>query len=59
VGRPWLRLPEPQRDVIIYHHLHAMPVADIAERMGKTDKAVAMLLYRGKRGLHELLVGDV
>jgi RNA polymerase sigma-70 factor, ECF subfamily len=49
-------LPEEQRDVIIHHHLHAAPVAEIAGRMGKTEKAVAMLLYRGKRRLHELLV---
>ncbi len=49
------QLPEDQRDVIIHHHLHATPVAEIAERMGKTPKAVAMLLYRGKRRLHELL----
>jgi RNA polymerase sigma-70 factor, ECF subfamily len=49
------QLPEDQRDVIIHHHLHATPVAEIAERMEKTPKAVAMLLYRGKRRLHELL----
>jgi RNA polymerase sigma-70 factor (ECF subfamily) len=49
------KLSEDQRDVIIHHHLHATPVAEIAERMSKTQKAVAMLLYRGKRRLHELL----
>jgi RNA polymerase sigma-70 factor, ECF subfamily len=49
------QLPEDQRDVIIHHHLHGAPVAEIAKRMGKTKKAVAMLLYRGKRRLHELL----
>jgi RNA polymerase sigma-70 factor, ECF subfamily len=52
------KLPEEQRDVIIHHHLHATPVAEVAERMGKTPKAVAMLLYRGKRRLHELLATE-
>jgi RNA polymerase sigma-70 factor (subfamily 1) len=41
------QLPEPQRDVIIHHHLHGAPVAEIALRVGKADEAVAMLLYRG------------
>jgi RNA polymerase sigma-70 factor (ECF subfamily) len=53
------QLSEDKRDVIIHHHLHATPVAEIAERMGKTQKAVAMLLYRGKRRLHELLAERV
>ena len=51
------QLPAVQRDVIIYHHLHGTPVAEIAGRMGKTEKAVAMLLYRGKCRLRELLAG--
>jgi RNA polymerase sigma-70 factor (ECF subfamily) len=49
------QLPPDQRDVIIYHHLHGAPVAEIAEQMGKTERAVAMLLYRGKCRLRELL----
>jgi RNA polymerase sigma-70 factor (ECF subfamily) len=49
-------LSEEQRDVIIYHHLHETPVAQIAEHMGKTEKAVAMLLYRGMARLRKLLV---
>ena len=51
------QLPAVQRDVIIYHHLHGTPVAEIAGRMGKTEKAVAMLLYRGKCRLRALLAG--
>jgi RNA polymerase sigma-70 factor (ECF subfamily) len=49
-------LSEEQRDVIIYHHLHETAVAQIAEHMGKTEKAVAMLLYRGMARLRKLLV---
>jgi RNA polymerase sigma-70 factor, ECF subfamily len=49
------QLPESQRDAIIYRHLHETPVAQIAERMGKTEKAVAMLLYRGMARLRKPL----
>jgi RNA polymerase sigma-70 factor (ECF subfamily) len=52
------QLPADQRDVIIYHHLHGAPVAEIAGRMGKTDKAVAMLLYHGKCQLRKRLADD-
>jgi RNA polymerase sigma-70 factor (ECF subfamily) len=50
------QLPEDQRDVIICHHLHALPVAEIAQNLGRSEKAVAGLLYRAKKQLHELLV---
>ena len=49
------QLPAVQRDVIIYHHLHGAPVAEIAGQMGKTESAVAMLLYRGMCRIRELL----
>jgi RNA polymerase sigma-70 factor (ECF subfamily) len=49
------QLPEDQRDVIIYHYLHGKPVAQIAEQMGKTEKSVAGLLYRGMAQLREQL----
>jgi RNA polymerase sigma-70 factor (ECF subfamily) len=39
------QLPEDQRDAIIHHHLLGTPVAEIARLLGKTDKAVAMMLY--------------
>jgi RNA polymerase sigma-70 factor (ECF subfamily) len=48
-------LPEDQRDVIICHHLHGKRVTEIAEQMGKTEKAVAMLLYRGMAQLRKEL----
>ena len=51
------QLPEDQRDVIIHHHLHGAPLAEIAGQMDKTEKAVAMLLYRGKCRLRALLAG--
>jgi RNA polymerase sigma-70 factor (ECF subfamily) len=48
-------LPEDQRDVIIYHYLHRKRVAEIAEQLGKTEKSVAMLLYRGMAELRKQL----
>jgi DNA-directed RNA polymerase specialized sigma24 family protein len=37
------------------HRLDETPVAQIAEHLGKKQKAVAMLLYRGMSRLRELL----
>jgi RNA polymerase sigma-70 factor (ECF subfamily) len=49
------QLPLEQQDVIICHHLHALPVSEIAQNLGRTEKSVAGLLYRAKKRLHELL----
>jgi RNA polymerase sigma-70 factor, ECF subfamily len=49
------QLSEDQQDVIICHHLHGLPVAQIAQNLGRTEKSVAGLLYRAKKQLHELL----
>lgn len=49
------RLPEDQRDVVIHRDLLGTAVAEIAESLGKSPKAVAGLLLRGRRRLRELL----
>ena len=49
------RLPEDQRDVVIQRDLLGTPVGEIAEFLGKTEKAVAGLLFRGRRALREIL----
>ena len=49
------QLPQDQRDAIIHHHLLQTPLAQIAQHMERTEKAIAGLLYRGKRRLRELL----
>jgi RNA polymerase sigma-70 factor (ECF subfamily) len=49
------RLPEDQRDVVICRDLSGLPVADIAGRLGRSEKSVAGLLLRGRRRLRELL----
>ena len=49
------RLPEDQRRVVELHHLKGLPVADVAQRMGRTRPAVVGLLFRGLNKLRELL----
>jgi RNA polymerase sigma-70 factor (ECF subfamily) len=49
------QLPDDQREVVICRHLMGLPVAEIAEQLGRSEKAVASLLLRGRRKLRELL----
>ena len=44
-------LPDAERDVVILRKLMGLPIAAIAEQLGRTKKAVAGLL---ERGLHRL-----
>lgn len=41
-------LPESQRVVLALHYLDAMPVHEIAERLGRSESAVESLLARGR-----------
>jgi RNA polymerase sigma-70 factor (ECF subfamily) len=49
------QLPEDQREAVLRHDLLGMPVAQVACELGRTEKAIAGLLYRAKRRLGELL----
>jgi RNA polymerase sigma-70 factor (ECF subfamily) len=49
------RLPEDQRQVVELHHLQGLPVAEVAEQMGRTRPAVVGLLFRGLKQLRQLL----
>lgn len=49
------QLPEDQRRVVELHHLKGLPVAVVAEQMGRTGPAVIGLLFRGLKQLRELL----
>jgi RNA polymerase sigma-70 factor (ECF subfamily) len=49
------QLPADQRDAFLHHHLLGTPVAEIARALGRTEKAVAGLLYRAGRTLAEFL----
>ncbi len=48
-------LPEAQREAIVLHHLQELSLAEVAKEMGKTEAAVAGLLFRGLKSLHSLL----
>ncbi len=44
-------LPEAQREAIVLHYWQGLPVAAVAERLGRTPAAVAGLLQLGLRAL--------
>lgn len=50
-----LELPEAQRDAVVLHHLHGWTLGEVAQRLQRTDAAVAGLLHRGLRKLRELM----
>ncbi len=50
-----LQLPEDQRSAVELHHLEGCPVAEVAQRLGKSKAAVAGLLFRGLKQLRQLL----
>jgi RNA polymerase sigma-70 factor (ECF subfamily) len=49
------QLPADQRDAVIMRDSLDRPVRAIAEELGRTEKAVAGLLLRGRRRLREIL----
>jgi RNA polymerase sigma-70 factor (ECF subfamily) len=49
------QLPEDQRDVVILRDSLGTPIRTIAEQLGRSQKAIAGLLVRGRRKLRELL----
>ena len=51
-------LPANQRDAIVLHHLQGMKLADVANRLGKSEAAVGGLLFRGLRKLNDVMKHD-
>jgi RNA polymerase sigma-70 factor (ECF subfamily) len=49
------RLPEDQRRAVELHHLKGLPVAEVAQEMGRSNSAVGALLFRGLTKLREWL----
>jgi RNA polymerase sigma-70 factor (ECF subfamily) len=48
-------LPDDQREAVLLRDFYGEPVDRIADRLGKSERAVAGLLLRGRRRLRELL----
>jgi RNA polymerase sigma-70 factor, ECF subfamily len=55
VAEAMSQLPEAQRRAIEFHHLRAMPLAEIARELNTTRAAVAGLLHRGMKALRARL----
>jgi len=53
-GRIW-RLPEDHRRVIQWRYIQGLPVAEVAERLGRSESAVHMLCHRALKKLKELM----
>jgi RNA polymerase sigma-70 factor (ECF subfamily) len=49
------QLPPDQHDVVVRRDLRGEPVDEIARQLGRTEKAVAGLLFRGRHKLRQLL----
>jgi RNA polymerase sigma-70 factor, ECF subfamily len=49
------RLPDDQRDAVILRDLNREPVSRTADQLGKSERAVAGPLLRGRQRLRELL----
>ena len=48
-------LLKPQREAIVLHYLQGRTLAEAATALGRSEPAVAGLLYRGLKKLHQLL----
>jgi RNA polymerase sigma-70 factor (ECF subfamily) len=48
-------LPEAQREAITLHYWQALPLVQVADRMGRTPASVAGLLQRGLKALRDLV----
>ncbi|HEX4614101.1 MAG TPA: sigma-70 family RNA polymerase sigma factor [Urbifossiella sp.] len=49
------RLPDDQRNAVVWHHLQGWPLAEVAQELGRTRGAVGALLLRAMKKLRRLL----
>jgi RNA polymerase sigma-70 factor (ECF subfamily) len=49
------QLPGDQQSAVVLHHLQGVPLADVAQQLGRTKPAVAGLLHRGMIKLRNVL----
>ncbi len=52
------KLPDAQRRVVVLHHLHGVPLADLAKSEGASVGTIKSRLHRGRGKLAELLGGS-
>jgi RNA polymerase sigma-70 factor (ECF subfamily) len=53
------KLPADQRDALRMRYVENLPSKQIAEKLGKSDAAVRVMLTRSLKKLQELLAGDI
>jgi RNA polymerase sigma-70 factor (ECF subfamily) len=58
IERALLRLPAPMRTVIVLKDIYGFSLEEIARRLGATEGAVKVRLFRARRRLAEELYGD-
>jgi RNA polymerase sigma-70 factor, ECF subfamily len=51
------RMPDEERQVLEWKYLEELAVAELAERLGRTEKAVEALLFRARGSFRELVKG--
>ena len=49
------KLKKEQQDIIIWHYLEDMPIANIAQLVGKPEGTVRVMLHRGLKELKDLV----
>ncbi len=54
-----LKLRDEERTAVVFKHIHNLPVAEIAQHLGRTNEAVAGLLRRGLKKLRESLNSEM
>jgi len=52
------QLNEDQRTAVELHHLKERPLTEVAQHLGRSKGAVAQLIFRGLKRLHELLAEE-
>lgn len=55
LARGLARLPDDQRQAVELHHLQGRTLAQLSEQLNRSNAAIAGLLRRGLKRLHELL----
>ena len=54
-----LKLRDEERTAVVFKHIHNLPVAEIAQHLGRTEEAVAGLLRRGLKKLRDHLTAGI
>lgn len=49
------KLKKDYQDIIIWHYLDDMPVADIAKTLGKPEGTIRVMLHRGLKELRDII----